>query len=73
MHLAAALVAAAAETEHHGNPMLATLPAFVIAAVVFTLLAIVTASYRNVANRHADPAEVHASAGHSEHETGHGH
>jgi heme/copper-type cytochrome/quinol oxidase subunit 2 len=67
MHFAAALVAAA-EAEHHGNPMMTTLPFFIIAAVVFTALALVTASYRNVANRHADPAEVHAP-----HETGHDH
>ncbi|WP_203135249.1 hypothetical protein [Microbacterium sp. JZ31] len=74
MHLAAALaVAAAAETEHEGNVMLMTLPAGLIAAVVFTLLAVVTASYRNVSNRHADPAQVQATEGHSEHETGHGH
>ncbi|MER7795996.1 hypothetical protein [Microbacterium sp. NPDC096154] len=68
MHLAAALVAAAAETEHHGNPMMTTLPFGITAAVVFILLGVVTASYRNVSNRHADPAEVHV-----EHETGHGH
>lgn len=67
MHFAAALVAAA-EAEHHGNPMLTTLPAFIIAAVVFTVLGLVTASYRNVSNRHADPAEVHV-----QHETGHDH
>lgn len=69
MHLDAALVvAAAAESEHHGNPMLTTLPFGITAAVLFTLLAFVTASYRNVSNRHADPAEVH-----SDHETGHDH
>ena len=73
MHLAAALVAAAAETEHEGNVMLTTLPFGLIAAVVFTLLAVVTASYRNVSNRHADPAEAHVTEGHSDHETGHGH
>ena len=75
MHLAAAIIAAAAETEHEGNPMLATLPAFFIAAVVFTLLALVTASYRNVSNRHVEHAEAHAHGehGHVDHETGHGH
>ena len=69
MHFAAALAVAAAETEHHGNPMLTTLPFGIVAIVVFGALALVTASYRNVANRHADPAE----APHAEHETGHGH
>jgi cytochrome c biogenesis protein CcdA len=72
MHFAAAIVTAAAETEHHGNPMLASLPFGLIAALVFALLALVTASYRNVSNRHADPAEAHAADLH-EHETGHGH
>ena len=75
MHLAAAIIAAAAETEHEGNAMLTTWPAFLIAGIVFTLLAIVTASYRNVSNRHADPAEAHAAHGDHGHadETGHGH
>ncbi|WP_309067862.1 hypothetical protein [Microbacterium sp.] len=74
MHLAAALaVAAAAESHHEGNVMLLTLPAGLIAAAVFTLLGVVTASYRNVSNRHADPAQVHAAEGRPEHETGHGH
>ncbi|GAA3646807.1 hypothetical protein [Microbacterium marinilacus] len=68
MHFAAAIVAAAAETEHHGNPMLASLPFGIIAAVTFGLLAAVTASYRNVSNRRPDKVEAHA-----EHETGHGH
>ncbi|WP_345750348.1 hypothetical protein [Microbacterium rhizophilus] len=73
MQFAAALVAAAAEAEHEGNVMMTTWPFFLIAAVIFTLLALVTASYRNVSNRHADPVDLHAADGHPEHETGHGH
>lgn len=68
MDFSAALAVAAAETEHHGNPMLTTLPFGITAAVVFALLAFVTASYRNVSNRHAHKVEAHI-----EHETGHGH
>lgn len=68
MDLAAALAVAAAETEHHGNPMMTTLPFGLTAVVVFALLAFVTASYRNVSSRHAAKVEAHI-----EHETGHGH
>ncbi|GGH38815.1 hypothetical protein [Microbacterium album] len=67
MHLAA-LAVTAAETDHHGNVMLETLPFGIVALVIFGVLAAVTASYRNVSNRHAHKVEAHV-----EHETGHGH
>ncbi|MGO1838912.1 MAG: hypothetical protein ACTH0E_05265 [Candidatus Microbacterium stercoravium] len=57
MHLAASIVSLAAEAEHHGNVMLETLPIAFIAVAVFSVLALVTVSYKNVAHRHADPAE----------------
>ncbi|WP_110589043.1 hypothetical protein [Microbacterium suaedae] len=56
MHIASALSHIAAETEHHGNVALETLPYGVVAIAVFGVLALIAASYRNVANRHADPA-----------------
>jgi hypothetical protein len=47
----AAVLAAAAETEHNPLPMPA--PLFgIIALVVFAVLGLVLFSYRNVANRH---------------------
>ncbi|MGO1410585.1 MULTISPECIES: hypothetical protein [unclassified Microbacterium] len=69
MTFISALVAAA--EEHHGNVALETLPYGIIAAVVFALLGLVTFSYRNVANRHADKVErAHEP---SSHKAGHGH
>ncbi|MCD2497245.1 MULTISPECIES: hypothetical protein [Microbacterium] len=62
------LVVAAAE-EHAENVMLHTFPAALIAACVFFLLAMVTLSYRNVANRHAEKA---AKFAHENPESGHG-
>ncbi|WP_156759668.1 hypothetical protein [Microbacterium karelineae] len=55
MHIASALATIAAESEHHGNVALETLPYGIVAIAVFGVLALVAASYRNVANRHADP------------------
>ena len=61
MNLVAQLAMAAAETEHHGNVALETLIFGLIAAGIFTLLGLVTFSYKNVANRHADKAEAYAA------------
>lgn len=61
MHLATLIAAAAAE-EHHGNIMLETIGFGITALVVFGLLALVTFSYRDVANRHAAKAEAYARA-----------
>ncbi|GAA2916746.1 heme/copper-type cytochrome/quinol oxidase subunit 2 [Microbacterium keratanolyticum] len=71
MNLASQIVMAAAEAEH-GNVALETLIFGVIAALIFGLLAIVTMSYRNVANRHSAKAEAWA-AKHGKHGAGHGH
>lgn len=58
-----ATIAAAAETEHDaGAVMLQTFPFGLIAFVVFSLLAFVTLSYRNVSNRHAPKGEAYARA-----------
>ncbi len=64
----AALIAA--EAEHHGNVALDTVIYGLIAAGVFAALALVTLSYRHVANRHSAKAEAWAArhgqdAGHS--------
>ncbi|GAA4765805.1 MULTISPECIES: hypothetical protein [Microbacterium] len=68
MHLAPAIATLAAESEHHGNVALETLPYGIVAFAIFCVLGLVGASYRNVANRHADRTD---RAGHGE--AGHGH
>ncbi|GAT73406.1 hypothetical protein [Microbacterium hydrocarbonoxydans] len=74
MNLVAQIAMAAAETEHHGNVALDTLIFGVVAAIVFTFLALVTLSYKNVANRHSAKAEAWAAKhGKDGHEAGHGH
>ncbi|WP_295013754.1 hypothetical protein [uncultured Microbacterium sp.] len=76
MNLAALVVQTAAEHAESGNVALETLPFFVIAAAVFTLLGLVAFSYRNVANRHAAKAEAWAAEhghDHEGHGAGHGH
>ncbi|HZU94650.1 MAG TPA: hypothetical protein VFF85_13560 [Microbacterium sp.] len=74
MNLVAQIAMAAAETEHHGNVPLETLIFGVIAAIVFTALALVTLSYKNVANRHSAKAEAFAAKhGKDGHGAGHGH
>ncbi|MDE0546990.1 hypothetical protein [Microbacterium sp. C7(2022)] len=74
MTLANILVFAAAETEHHGNVALETVWYGIVALVVFTGLAMVTLSYRNVANRHAHKAEAYAKAHANDvQQIGHGH
>ena len=60
----ATLVALAAEESGHGN----------IALVVFGSLALVTLSYRNVANRHSHKADAYAAKHANDvQQAGHGH
>ena len=56
----ATLIAFAAEEAEHGNVALETFWYGAVALSVFTLLGLVTLSYRNVANRHAHKAEAYA-------------
>ena len=70
----ATLVALAAEESGHGNIALETVVFGIIALVVFGSLALVTLSYRNVANRHAHKAEAYARAHANDvQQAGHGH
>lgn len=63
MTIATILATAAAESESHaGNVALETLYIGLIAVVAFAALAIVTLSYRNVANRHPRKSEAYAEA-----------
>ncbi|GAA1692163.1 hypothetical protein GCM10009808_06560 [Microbacterium sediminicola] len=74
MTIASLVLLAAEESEHHGNVALETFPYFILAIVVFALLAFVTSSYRNVANRHAHKAEAYAKSHAAElQRSGHGH
>ena len=74
MNLVAQIAMAAAETEHHGNVAMETIIFGVIAAGLFALLALVTFSYRNVANRHSAKADAWAEKhGKDGHGAGHGH
>ena len=74
MTLTTLSVLAAAAPEHHGNIYLETLPFGLIALVTFCALALVTVSYRNVADRHAQKAEAYARThAHELQQTGHGH
>ena len=74
MTLATILALAAEESEHHGNVALETVGFGITALVVFGALALVTLSYRNVANRHSHKAEAYARA-HADdvQQAGHGH
>jgi divalent metal cation (Fe/Co/Zn/Cd) transporter len=56
------VLAAASQTENHGNVALETIGYGLTALAVFATLALVTASYRNVANRHSRKAEAYAKA-----------
>ena len=61
-------------SEEGGNVALETVGFGIVAIVVFAALALVTASYRNVANRHAHKAEAYAKAHANDVErAGHGH
>ena len=74
MTLATILAFAAEESEHHGNVALETVGYGIIAIVIFAALALVTLSYRNVANRHSHKAEAYAKAHANDVErAGHGH
>ena len=74
MTLATIIAIAAEETEHTGNVALETIGYGLTAVVVFAALALVTLSYRNVANRHSQKAEAYARA-HADdvQQAGHGH
>ncbi|GAA5099375.1 hypothetical protein GCM10025760_35450 [Microbacterium yannicii] len=74
MTLATIIALAAEESEHHGNVALETVGYGITAIVVFAALALVTLSYRNVANRHAHKAEAYAKAHANDvQRAGHGH
>ncbi len=74
MNLVAQFAMAAAEAEHHGNVAADTVIYGIIAAAIFAALALVTLSYRNVANRHSAKAEAWADRhGRDGHGAGHGH
>lgn len=74
MTLATILAFAAEESEHHGNVALETVGYGIIAISIFAALALVTLSYRNVANRHAQKAEAYAKAHANDvQRAGHGH
>jgi len=74
MTIATIVALAAEETEHHGNVALETVGYGIVALLIFGALAIVTLSYRNVANRHSHKAEAYARA-HADdlQRAGHGH
>jgi len=74
MTFATLLVLAAEESEHTGNIALETVIFGIIAMAVFGALALVTLSYRNVANRHSRKADAYAAA-HADdvQQAGHGH
>jgi len=74
MTLATILVLAAEETEHSGNVALETIGYGITALAIFGALALVTVSYRNVANRHSRKAEAYAKAHANDvQQAGHGH
>ena len=74
MTLATILVLAAEESEHSGNVALETVGYGITALAVFGALALVTVSYRNVANRHSRKAEAYAKAHANDvQRAGHGH
>ena len=56
MHTGASIVTLAAEGESHLELAMHTLPYGLLAAGVFAVLALITASYSNVAHRHEKPA-----------------
>ncbi|MFD4957428.1 hypothetical protein [Microbacterium sp. NPDC058389] len=74
MTLATIIAIAAEEAEHTGNVALETVGYGIVAVVVFAALALVTLSYRNVANRHSQKAEAYAKAHANDvQRSGHGH
>lgn len=74
MTLATLITFAAEEAEHHGNVQLETIGYGIVALVAFGALALVTLSYRNVANRHSAKADAYARAhANDQQQAGHGH
>ncbi|GAA2069245.1 MULTISPECIES: hypothetical protein [Microbacterium] len=73
MTIATLIAFAAEEAEHHGNVALETFWYGAVALAVFTLLGLVTLSYRNVANRHAHKADAYARKHGTPTPEGHGH
>ncbi len=74
MTLATIIALAAEQSEHSGNVALETVGFGITAIVVFGALALVTLSYRNVANRHSRKAEAYAKAHANDvQRAGHGH
>lgn len=74
MTLATIIALAAEQSEHSGNVALETVGFGITAIVVFGALALVTLSYRNVANRHSHKAEAYAKAHANDvQRAGHGH
>ena len=74
MTLATQLIVHAAEEVDRGAVMLETIWYPIVAICVFGALALVTSSYRNVANRHAHKAEAFAKAHEGDlRQSGHGH
>ncbi len=70
--MTAATIVLAAAAETHGNVQAETFIFGVIAAIAFAALALVTFSYRNVANRHQRKADAWAEEhGHETHTSGH--
>ncbi|GAA2848811.1 MAG TPA: hypothetical protein VN041_12940 [Microbacterium sp.] len=69
MNLVAQIAMTAAASESH-NVMGQTVIFGIIAAIIFAALALVTLSYRNVANRHSAKADAYAE---KHGEDGHGH
>lgn len=74
MSTLATLIAFAAEETDHAKIMLETIAFPIIALCTFALLALVTFSYRNVANRHERKAQAYAEAHANDiQQAGHGH
>ena len=70
----ATIVAFAAEETEHGNVALETVGFGITALLIFGALALVTVSFRNVANRHSHKAEAYARAHANDvQQAGHGH
>ena len=74
MTVATLIAFAAEESEHTGNVALETVVFGIVALATFGALALVTLSYRNVANRHSRKADAYAAAHANDvQQAGHGH
>lgn len=70
--LLARILEAAAENEEHLAPLIMPPLAFAgIAAAIFVVLALVTWSYRDVANRHSDKTGAAKTGGDNSHDAHH--